>query len=498
MFRRLAALDAFDRRLFDRLTRQERRAADRALKLLSDSANRSVFWLAIAALIAIAGGRPGRRAALRGVVSIAITSILVNLPLKYLARRDRPPRRRGDRPLQVGMPDSFSFPSGHSASAFAFATGVGLEAPQMLVPILPLAATVAYSRVHLRVHYPFDVLAGAAIGTGMGLAGGPVIRVARQWWDAIAPVPEAERAKTNEVILVFSPHAGGEAHLARARTAMTRTGLRVVAEISVANLPRLPSLLQRNGPTPPLVVAAGGDGTVGAVANAVIGTQSVLGVLPLGTSNDFARSLHIPIRVENAVRLLSHGRVSRVDAGRLTREGQAPRHFVHAAASGLNVQFAKFATRADLRRRLGRLTYAVAAAMALKERPVFSCQIDYEGHAEHLSLVHLAVINAPVFGGFLDLKIPGATPDDGMLHVLMVEHLPMRRLFRSALYPALGVHRRIRGFRTLQVSRLTVLPTDPMDVTLDGEVAGKIPGTFDVVRGGLRVITPANFKDDHR
>jgi YegS/Rv2252/BmrU family lipid kinase len=493
VWRPLAALDRFDRRLFDRLTRQERRLVDRTLKRLSNSANRSMLWLAIAGVLAIVGGRRERRAALRGVVSIALTSTLVNLPLKYLARRDRPRIRRGDRPLPVSMPGSFSFPSGHAASAFAFATGVGLAQPRMLVPVLPLAATVAYSRVHLRVHYPFDVLVGAAIGTGMGLASGPVIRRGRQWWNAIAPVPEAERAGSNEVILVVSSHAGRNAHLARARSALTDTGFRVVEEISVEDVGRLPNLLQPYRATPPLVVAAGGDGTVGTVANALVGTQAVLGILPLGTSNDFARSLNIPMRVKSAVRLLSHGRVSSVDAGRLTPEGQPPRHFVHAAASGLNVHFAKFATRADLRRRLGRLTYAAAAAMALKERPVFNCRVEYEGNIERLTLVHLAVINAPVFGGFLDLKIPGAAPDDGMLHVLMVEHLPIRRLLRSALYPALGIHRSIRGFRTVQVSRLRVQPTNPIDVTLDGEVAGRIPGTFDVVRRGLRVITPASF-----
>jgi diacylglycerol kinase family enzyme len=202
--------------------------------------------------------------------------------------------------------------------------------------------------------------------------------------------------------------------------------------------------------------------------------------------------------VENAVRLIPHGRVTSVDAGRLTREGQPPRHFVHAAAAGLNVQFAKFATRADLRRRVGKLTYAIAAALALRERPVFRAQVEYEGQAEPLELVHLAVINAPVFGGFLDLKIPGAAPNDGTLHVIMVEHLPMRRLLRSAFYPAVGLHRRIRGIRTMQVSRLTVLPADPIDVTLDGEISGPVSGTFDVVRGGLQVITPASFGDDRR
>jgi YegS/Rv2252/BmrU family lipid kinase len=495
MFRILAALDVWDRWLFDRLTRRERRVIDSGLKRLSNSANRSVLWLAIAALIAILGGRRGRRAALRGVLSIAITSTLVNLPLKYLARRDRPPMRRGSRPLPVSLPGSFSFPSGHSASAFAFATGVALEEPRLLGPILPLAAGVAYSRVHLRVHYPLDVLAGATIGTAMGLVSEPVMRVARQWWDATVPVPEAERAKSNEVILVSSPHAGRGENLERARTAMTVTGLRIVAELGVQDIAQLPGLLPRYGMSPPIVVAAGGDGTVGSVANAVIGTPAVMAILPLGTSNDFARSLNIPLRVENAVRLISNGRVSRVDAGRLTREGQPPRHFVHAAAAGLNVQFAKLATRADLRRRLGKLTYAVAAALALKERPVFSARVEYEGQAEPLELVHLAVITAPVFGGFLDLKIPGAAPDDGTLHVIMVEHLPMRRLLRSAFYPALGVHRKIRGFRTMQVSRLTVLPTDPIEVTLDGEISGQMSGTFDVVRGGLRVITPASYKE---
>jgi diacylglycerol kinase (ATP) len=230
----------------------------------------------------------------------------------------------------------------------------------------------------------------------------------------------------------------------------------------------------------------------------VIGTRAVLGILPLGTSNDFARSINVPMHVEYAVRLLSHGRVSSVDAGRLTGDGQPPRHFVHAAATGLNVQFARFATRADLRHRLGRLTYAVAAALALKERPVFACDVDHEGGREQLQLVHLSVINAPVFGGFLDLKIPGAAPDDQALHVLMVEHLPMRRLIRSALYPAIGLHRRIHGFRMLRVSSLTVQTSNPMDVTLDGEIAGKIPGRFDVVAGGLKVITPAGFQDDHR
>src|SRR6202030_4323158 len=289
MFRLLAALDAWDQWLFRRLTRRERRVIDQRLKLLSNSANRSLLWFAIATLIVILGGRRARHAALRGVLSIAITSILVNLPLKYLARRSRPPIRRGDRPLPVSEPGSFSFPSGHSASAFAFATGVALEEPRLLVPILPLAAGVAYSRVHLRVHYPFDVLAGAAIGTAMGFGSEPLMRAVRQWVDSRVSVPEAERANSNQVILVSSPNAGRGADMARARTAMAGAGLRIVTELGIDDIAKLPRLLSRNGSSPPIVVAAGGDGTVGSVANAVIGTRAVMAILPLGNSNDLSR-----------------------------------------------------------------------------------------------------------------------------------------------------------------------------------------------------------------
>ena len=494
----LAALDAFDRRLFRRLTREERRAVDVSLKRLSNAANRSLLWIAIAGLIATVGGRRGQRAALRGVISIGITSTLVNLPLKYLARRGRPPRRRGDRPLPISLPGSFSFPSGHSASAFAFATGVGLEDPRMLAPLLPLAATIAYSRVHLRVHYPFDVLAGAAIGVGMGLASGPLIEAVRQLWEPPSSASEADRAGTTRLILVMSPQAGHKKKMARARRAISDSGLEVASEISVGDLARLPDLLRRNGSPPPIVVAAGGDGTVGTVANAVIATPAVLGIIPLGTSNDFARSIKIPMNVEKAVRLLAGGHVSGIDAGKLTRDGEQPRHFVHAAAAGINVQFARFATRADLRARFGRLTYAVAMAIAMKERPIFNCEVEFEGRIEQLSLVHISVINAPIFGGFLDLKLPGAGANDRTLDVIMIEHLPIRRLLRSALYPILRVHRPIRGFRTLQVSRLRVRTAEPMDVTLDGEIAGKIPANFEVVPAGLRVITSPSFKEKHR
>lgn len=489
----LSRLDAFDRRLFHLLTRREQALLDRSLKTLTTSANRSVLWLSIAGVLAIAGGDRGRRAALRGALAISLTSTLVNLPLKYLARRGRPERRRGDRPSLVPIPGSFSFPSGHSASAFAFATAVAREDPRLLLLLFPLAASVAYSRVHLRVHYPFDVLAGAAIGTGMGLSTNALIKAGQEWRDAHTPAPLTQRPQTKQVVLITSPSAGrGKRKLERARKALSDAGIEVADEFSVEDISRAREMIDKSD-RPPIMVAAGGDGTVGAVSNLVVGTSAVLGVLPLGTSNDFARSLQLPMRVEHAARLLAIGKVSTIDAGRLVQGGKPPRYFVHAATAGLNVNFARLATRADLRHRLGRLTYAAAGVMALKERPTFKCQLTLEDGTRNRTLEQLSVINTPVIGGALGLRVPGADPESRSLQLLLIEHLPVRRLIRSILDNLLGRPGLVRGVTLQSVTRLTVTPEQKMDVALDGEICGQIPGTFEVVPDGLRVITRASY-----
>ena len=102
-----------------------------------------------------------------GVLAIGVTSATVNLGMKPLAQRRRPePAGPGPSPArQVRMPQSTSFPSGHAASAFAFAYAIGRHLPELAVPIRLLAGGVAYSRVHTGVHYPADVVIGS-IGAG--------------------------------------------------------------------------------------------------------------------------------------------------------------------------------------------------------------------------------------------------------------------------------------------------------------------------------------------
>ena len=140
-------------------------ALDGAMSRLSRAADYSRLSLTAAAALVLTGAQ-GRRAASHGLVSLAVTATVVNVVVKPLVRRRRPDRLAREVPVarHVRMPISRSFPSGHSAAAFAFATGVGHVSPAAAAPLRVLAALVAYSRVHTGVHYPGDVLMGAMIG----------------------------------------------------------------------------------------------------------------------------------------------------------------------------------------------------------------------------------------------------------------------------------------------------------------------------------------------
>ena len=161
----LHELGAIDRATYDAVAMTPTPRLDWSIRALSRGANQSRLWLVIALLLAVGGGPRGRRAAIEGVISIGVTSTVVNLGVKQIFRRDRPDRTKGPFTARhAAMPTSTSFPSGHSASAFAFAHAVGRHVPEVSGPVRLLAGAVAYSRVHVGVHYPGDVVIGALIG----------------------------------------------------------------------------------------------------------------------------------------------------------------------------------------------------------------------------------------------------------------------------------------------------------------------------------------------
>jgi undecaprenyl-diphosphatase len=157
--------ERIDAALYAAVARTPTPTLDRFMANLSRAADHAGIWIGSAAALAATGER-GRRAAGHGLAAIGVASAVVNLAAKPLGRRRRPARAAEQVPVarHVRMPATTSFPSGHAASAFAFATAVGAVDPRAGIPLRGAAALVGYSRVHTGVHYPGDVVAGALLG----------------------------------------------------------------------------------------------------------------------------------------------------------------------------------------------------------------------------------------------------------------------------------------------------------------------------------------------
>jgi membrane-associated phospholipid phosphatase len=157
-------LHAADEALFLRVARRHDSRLDAIAPRVTKAADYAILWLAASAALAATGPR-GRRAAVRALVTMNLVSGVANGPAKWVSRRPRPALT--DVPLMrqlARQPRTTSFPSGHAATAAAFATAVTLESPLRGLPMIALAAGVAYGRIHVGVHYPSDVAAGVALG----------------------------------------------------------------------------------------------------------------------------------------------------------------------------------------------------------------------------------------------------------------------------------------------------------------------------------------------
>src|SRR5690348_5851221 len=245
--------------------------------------------------------------------------------------------------------------------------------------------------------------------------------------------------KTYKAIVIHSPHSGRAAQLPEALAYLRQSSIEIVNILSIAELDNLPAQGEHwveSGID--IVIAAGGDGLVGGVITHIAESGLPLGILPLGTSNDVARSLHIPQDLNAASQVIAHGKEQKVDIGVAHPAEQAPhlatkhqsgpllsqvapqKHgfFAHALIIGVNVQFARIATNVATRQRFGRMTYPYAALETLVSHDSLDIQLEFEGllipqattstqiqtpatpetsTSLHGRALQVAVINTPIF-----------------------------------------------------------------------------------------------------
>lgn len=297
-----------------------------------------------------------------------------------------------------------------------------------------------------------------------------------------------------------------------------------------------------------LAIAAGGDGTVGAVATQLVGSDLPMAILPLGTANDVARSFYLPMDVAQACGILASALPLDIDIGQVipgliepgaysVEHGEplltddpsplAGACFLHALTLGLNVEFARLATDAQRRQRLGSLTYAASALEAVtRYRPVdvtlrvFGME-GADGTADAAEerviqsrVVQVSVINTPVFGGRIGVRLPDIALDDRLLDFMLIEAMDAQQLRQTvqrlldsiilepgqtdqanqAEQPPRGAGAHLPGIHRFRARAAIIEAAEAVDVTLDGEIRTHTPILVRVGPQRLRVLAPQQAK----
>jgi diacylglycerol kinase (ATP) len=236
-----------------------------------------------------------------------------------------------------------------------------------------------------------------------------------------------------------------------------------------------------------LLILGGGDGSISSVVDFLAHRDVALGLLPLGTANDFARTLEIPADIEGACQTIASGKVVDVDLG-LAHDN----YFVNVASTGLSVKVTQ-ALSPQLKKRIGALAYPVAAIRAFLDHEPFSARLtfadgDHEP-VEYGQLLHLAVGNGRFYGGGI-VVAPEADIDDRRLDVCAMELGRPRTLIGVARYLKSADFIRMEGVHHHRTERVR-LETDPeLPINIDGELVASTPQDFSVVHNALKVLVP--------
>jgi len=344
-------------------------ASDGFWRGMTRAANHGKLWFAVAAALLVLG-RP--RAAVRGLASLGLASLSANVVGKRLIGGDRPAHtsipiaRRLER-----SPTSPSFPSGHTASAAAFATGVALEWPAAGAALAPVAAGVGYSRLHTGAHWMSDVAGGAAIGAGAALAlraVAPAVKPVVRRDPPTARMVELPATETGDGVFLVVNSTSGRGLIRPAPGPLLRERLPQARIHELSDGEDVSAVIQRElgSPSPPTVLGVyGGDGTVAAVAQEARAAGLPLLVLPGGTFNHFAKAALLD-SVDAALGALAAGSGREVDVAELGFADGETRTVLNTASVGIYPSFVE--EREKHERRLGKPIAALVAAIRVVRR----------------------------------------------------------------------------------------------------------------------------------
>ncbi len=233
---------------------------------------------------------------------------------------------------------------------------------------------------------------------------------------------------------------------------------------------------------PDLLILGGGDGTISGLVDLMVGHDVILGVLPLGTANSFARTLGIPLDIEGAVEVIRTGAPRRIDLGMIDGD-----YFANCAAMGISPKIAETVPH-GLKKILGRVGYLGWAAYQFTRFRPFTLIVGEGDDAVRMRVVEVRISNGPYHGG--TELVDAAAVDSGEIVVQAVGGHVKRRLVKNWVASVLrhdSRHEEVRDFRGKSL-RIDTIPRLP--ISIDGEVLARTPVTAKVAAGIIRVMAP--------
>ena len=247
------------------------------------------------------------------------------------------------------------------------------------------------------------------------------------------------------------------------------------------------------------VVACGGDGTLSQVLNGLLEGDGAargvsLGLIPLGTGNDFARHIGIAGGIESAVAQLAHGETQGIDVARIRLNGSAPVHFLNIAGTGFD---ALAAQRVDagrshpvLRHVRGTPAYLLAVIGELRRLNATALRLEIDGTVHHERGLMCAFANSSSYGGGMRVA-PDASLHDGVLDVCLIQDAGRMEFLRAFPGVFAGRHTNHPKVRMYRGSQIRLESDRPLPVLVDGDVLGTTPLEIEVIPGAVEMILPA-------
>ncbi len=317
-------------------------------------------------------------------------------------------------------------------------------------------------------------------------------------WGLVKRSPMAQLQVAPRVRIICNPASGGgrssNAMRELEETAAWLGEHNLPAEVCETKSPGHASKLAREAVQKgvDMVVAAGGDGTLSEVMQALVGQSTALGVLPMGTANVWARETGVPIRLDQAREVLVHGVRRRVDVGRAN-----DRYFLLMAGVGFDAEVARRVADGALTQMGLKMVdyFATTGWLAVTHQPArVSIRFD-QGKRRTFNALMIVIGNTRLYGGVMTFA-KRAVADDGVFDVVTMES---GGLFYRLSVLARAFFRRAKlgpKARTIRCRTVHIESTPPLPVQVDGDVIGWLPMTFTIVPSSLSVIVPANSPED--